>query len=528
MRKVSLFLALVGFSWAGPSSPAAGEDPAGEVVVQGPRDLQGDLVTATGSTPCTPVAKQEVFQLRCSTAPAGQWVFTRSGYESRSVPLPLSPCPPLLDLNDGEWRPTPVALALAPAELAGHAIVVWSEAKELHLLEGAGGPLRGPRVAPGEKFVVAVVGVGVAAVIREGVRDPAAEPVTITLAEGSSRVVVCRDPWSGEVLEGCVAVAGKKPRLLVDRGQGRLEQRKAGKPAGPLQVLDGLGDDFIVSVQAPGLPPLLLSDPRQPVMDTVMPLPRTLRVTLEHGKTGRRVAGQVWLVGPFKVFLEEKAADHRGVTEWQLGDGEYEVFAAAEGFGPVRESVRIEQRNVDLALKLSPAVKISGWVVDEAGQPIPQAAVLAWPGATFNTARASGSSTDAAGRFSLDLHGDPPWTVTAQAEEFASTSVTVAQPDHPLTLQLRRQCEVTLVVMNSDGTALGAEVVMALRLQTLEAVRLQGRGGGVYGATLSPGQWLLVSEAHKASASVVVPEACQHWTGHVTLAPGLRIPRPNP
>ncbi len=514
MKSLALAVLLVAFPqlrWAG-----EGEGitlPTATVRAKGPADMTAAVILPAGSLPCTRVDDQKEGWLTCPPAVGAQLEFSRPGYEVRRLDPGPPPWPTVWDLDDDGWRPTPIRLTLDPPELAAAALVVWLEGEEIVTATAdEQGSVSGPRLHPGQRFGLVVVGETVEGAILEGQRTAAEEPVRVALREGRGWVALCRDPWSAVPLAQCTVTAGARPRLMRDRGLARLDGRGRGRPVGLLHVFDARRTE-IVQAQAPGFPPLVLADPTGPVLELTLPQPRSLRVLLRESGAGRPVMGRVYLAHRHeRITVAEAVSDHRGSIELSVGDGDYELFGEAEGFGGVRQVVTVDKPRVEVRLALRPTAAARGWVVSEDGEPLPGAVVIGSPRQQAEAGNRSHAAAGLLGEFTLPLAGEGPWVVTATFDGFGQVAVTIDHTAAPLTLRLPRRCEVKLQLLAAQGTPLEADTVAAINLSTMEVVQARRQRDGSFSAHLAPGTWLVVDEAQKASAVVSTPAFCAGWS----------------
>lgn len=495
--------------------------------VKGPRGMVGTVLLPVETLPCTGIEEQGEIWLSCPLAMGAQLEFSRAGYEVRRLDAGPPPWPAVWDLDDDGWQPAPLRLLLDPPELRFAALVVWLEGEEIVTATAdEGGTVLGPRVPPGQRFALAVVGETVEGAILEGERATAEDPLRVDLSEGRSWVALCRDPWSGTPVTACTVTAGARPRLMRESGMARLDSRGRGRPVGLLHVLDGRHAE-IVQAEAAGFPPLLLADPAGPVLELTLPRPRSLRVLLRDGSTDRPVAGRVLVTHRReRITLAEERSDHRGSVEFTVGDGEYELFVEAGGYSRARQLVTVDKPKVEVRLALRPAAAVQGRVIGEAGEPLPGALVMGSPREEAGAENVSHTATGSLGEFTLPLAGKGPWVVRANLDGFGPAEAVVDLPLTPLTLRMPRRCEVTLQLLFADGTPFEATTVVAINLSAPQVVQARGQGEGRFLASLSPGAWLVVDEARRASARVEVPAPCTGWGTIVvmTAGPGRESP----
>lgn len=504
------------------SQPARDPTIPGETVrVKGPRGMAGTVLVTAETLPCTGVEEQGESWLACPLAMGAQLEFSRAGYEIRRLDAGPPPWPAVWDLDDDGWQPAPLRLLLDPPQLSSAALVVWLEGEEIVTATAdEGGTVLGPRVPPGQRFALAVVGDTVEGAILEGERTTAEDHLRVALREGRSWVALCRDPWSGAPLTACTVTTSARPRLMRESGMARLDNRGRGRPVGLLRVLDGRQAE-IVQAQAPEFPPLLLADPAGPVLELTLPRPRSLRVLLRDGNTDRPVAGRVRLAHRHeRITLAEESSDPRGSLGFTVGDGEYELFVEADGYSAARQFVTVDKPRVEVRLALRPAATVQGWVVSEDGEPLPGALVMGSPREEADTGNVSHTATGSLGEFTLPLAGKGPWVVRATLDGFGHGETAVDLPLAPVTLRMRRRCDVTLQLLFADGTPFEATRVVAINLSAPEVVQAREQGGGSFLASLSPGAWLVVDEARRASAGVEVPAPCAGWGTIVVMTGG--------
>ncbi len=464
--------------------------------------------------------------LGCPSPVTVELTVAMEGYEARSVTFVAGEAE--VDLRDERWRPRPTRLVLAPPDLAVGAVAVWVEDGELRVAEPAGGYLLGPRVRPGEKVVLAVVGPHTSAVVVSEPRVPSREPLAVRLRPGRSAAVACREPWTGEVASACEVQLGTVTDLLDQLGGSRLMPRGSVTSLGPLRLLE------IPRAAAEGLPLRILAATgdgasalaelagAQAVYEIDLEPPLSLRVTVEERGAARTLTGAVvrvsrsvdagWLV------VAEERTDAGGVAELALAPGEYRVVADAPGHAPAQDELRLTDRDREVTLSLDVARTVAGVVVDPEGSPLPGTVVMAVTSTFGFDSRNNLARADGSGRFEVTLPGRGPWTLLAQREGYLAEPLTVNAGAEWVTLVLYPRCEVVLWPLHADGSPVEVARLALLRVGLPQVVIAERRArDGGFRAALAPGMWTVVVEEEGLSGFLDVPEACTGFQTPVFL-----------
>jgi hypothetical protein len=150
----------------------------------------------------------------------------------------------------------------------------------------------------------------------------------------------------------------------------------------------------------------------------------------------------------------QAATDDNGqATLARVPRGPIWVLAEAEGHARASTQLVVEGGTRDVALKLTPATKLTVKVTDEGHVPLPEATVLVTSGDPLPF----GALTDAQGSATLARLGAPPFTVKASAPGYESVSRSGVASD--VEIALRRLGSILVHVKMADGTpAAGANV----------------------------------------------------------------------
>ncbi len=510
---------------AAPAPSSAG--PVTTVIrTHGPLRLADDPETLPPG--CGFATFEEGAALTCPGPETVELTVVLAGYEPRHLALEAGG--PEVDLRDDGWRPTPVTIRAEPAARVRGAILVWIEDGELRTtwLDRGSGP--GPRVAPGEPYTAAVVGPHTAPVVASGIRDPKREPRTVRLEEGASAAVVCRDPWTGLPAGECRVEMGVLLDLLEGLGGGRLLARGEVRPLDPIHLLrfpDTLREGRTLRIQASlpdGSSAHAEVDPTVPLVELVLETPRILHVNVTGREEGDPVGGASVVVSRVLeeglLRLVETTTDPTGEAVIPVVPGDYRIEASAPGYAPVREEIRIGRRDRDLGLRMEAATLLEGVVVDSRGAPLPDAVVTALTPSFQFESRHNFVRTDASGLFQVTLPGPGPWTLVARREGYLGDPVDVGPATDWVTLVLDPRCEVTLFPLEPDGTPVTGGRLALVAAGGREVVPAEPSGApGRYRAALTPGAWILVSEALGLRAILEVPDPCVGFQASVVLGP---------
>ncbi len=514
----SLFEALaVTLLAASLQSPAAGQ-----LEVRGPENLElvaTDPVQAQG---CAAKIGPGLFRFSCQLPRDAQLTFARPGWEPRVVRASRAS----LDLRDDAWVPSPWAVRLSPPELAAGARVVWlAEEGVERATPVEDGQVQGPRVIPGHVGVMAVVGPNTAGTFLKVRRPLEEQPLEVTLTEGRSVALVCREPWTWRVVADCRVVVGKPSPLLRGAGLARVRSEAHVEGDGGLFLVAGYGEDAIAFALADELPPFLddLAE-EDGVVEVVFPRAHRLRVTLAASTTGKPVAdGTIRIVAlPHEVLLVEEKSDARGRVEVAVGAGRVRVVAEARGFrrGEVELDIVEPRENADLALEATTVLR--GQVWDERGQPVGGVLVIA----AGQDLRVDGTGNLAAtggdGAFEVTAPGAGPWWVWAQADGSTSARVLVHRAEERVSLRLARECSVAILPIDTAGNVYPVQGLTCTGLDRV-AIRLpeEGAASGAVRFRLSPGRWRVWAEEEGLSGHLEVPDPCEG-----VLLPVVLTPRP--
>ena len=503
----------------------AGRPGTARLEVRGPDDLQLVTTTPNLGEGCAAKLAPGLFRFACHLPQDAQLIFARPGWETRTVPATQG----VVDLDDGAWVPAPWPVRLSPPELAAGARLVWlAEEGVGRATPSEDGQVWGPPVIPGTVGVLAVVGPNTAGAFIQARRAPHEEPLLVPLNPGRSVALVCLEPWTRSVVATCRVAVGKPSSALRRFGLARLRGKALVEGEGGLFLVSDYEEEALLLAQADELPPALGQlDDNDGVVEVLFPLPHRLRVTLSDEKTGTPVAdGTIRIVAlPHELLLEETKSDPRGRAEVAVGRGRVRVMAEASGFCRGEAVLDIDQplERVDLALEV--ATVLRGRVLDEDGQPVGGAMVMAVGedlhiDGTENVAASGGD-----GSFEVTAPGAGPWWVWAQAEEASSTKMLIRSAEERPSLRLLRECSVAILPTDSAGNVYPVKHLAFTGLDRA-AVRLpeEVEPSGALRVRLSPGRWQAWAEEHKLSGRFAVPSPCEGVLLPVVLAPAAGRP----
>jgi hypothetical protein len=178
------------------------------------------------------------------------------------------------------------------------------------------------------------------------------------------------------------------------------------------------------------------------------------------GPKGPLEGAQVQVLGAGRHGADAQAeSDERGHFKASgLPVGEVEVLATAEGLvpsAPVQVHIT-EGQTAQVELHLAEGLTLSGMVVDDRGQPVPEATVEAYPSSGSRGVRASLGSTSATagadGHFHLSGLADVEYRVFAYSDGLSQATPSVAHAgDQGVQLKLSRGGRVTGRVVSTSG-----------------------------------------------------------------------------
>ncbi len=484
------------------------------VVVHGPAGTRWVGSKPAVSPSCVREVSPHDWEFACAFSGSLQLTFSRDGFEPREVAV--SPAS-VVDLDDGRWLPTPLPVVLKPVERSAGARLYWLDEDELHVaLPDDEGRVAGPRIPPGSRFRIVVAGDAIAGVLLDGVREGGEAVPVITLGAGASAVALCREPWAGSLVRACRLQVGRPSPLLRRHGLARLVPTAEVAGGEGLWVVSGELSDTAIQAEAPDLPTLVQPlSPADGVVEVVFPFPRTVAVELYDPDEGRGVEGRVRLVRMREdIVIVEAATDHRGAAELTLAAGTYRLLAEAPGYRPQELELQVDKPRTHARVPLERGARLGGRVVDEAGQPVAGATVVAAEGAAGAGAWRLESpqnlaATGADGTFELTAPGRGPWQVWAYGEGFSSEGVAVADAETRIVVRVARWCSLRVVPVDPHGTPRVVSYLVFLRPSTF-AVRMAHEQGedGAFPVELAPGRWEVLAEAEELQGRLEVPAAC--------------------
>lgn len=172
------------------------------------------------------------------------------------------------------------------------------------------------------------------------------------------------------------------------------------------------------------------------------------------------------------VSLAEGLLSRTGTAEFRdLPGGLY--WVTAEGPGLERRSVRVEraQGAQTVSLRLGESKRLVMTVLDERGQPIPNATVLV----TGQDPLPFGALTDSHGQAQFGRLGSGAWAVKASARGFESVTENAVSRDGLITL--RSLAEVQVRVVSTDGKPRASEIlVVGARLWPARSIHTDAQG----------------------------------------------------
>ncbi|MDY7231443.1 carboxypeptidase regulatory-like domain-containing protein [Hyalangium rubrum] len=225
----------------------------------------------------------------------------------------------------------------------------------------------------------------------------------------------------------------------------------------------------------------------------------SLRVEEEYGQPWTAVtdaAGQ-YRVGPLQA-------------------GAYSFGLSAEGYldedSLTRELTR-DSAPVDFTLKA--AARISGVLVDEAGQPVPHIRVFLKErrkGPDDFSLITDGNAADAEGRFSLDAPHEGAWVLDVSDEGFLQQEVSVQAPSEGVRMVLSRGATVAGTVTDARGQAVERASVTLWRLEPEEGPersRQTGEEGRFTLQGVRPGRYMVEATLETPGVDLAVAKAIE-------------------
>ncbi len=510
--------------------PGSGGEPVGTLLVaDGPLLLEDDPGTLPPG--CTFESGTNGAKLLCPVRVDVALTLSLPGYEARRVEFVAGE---EVDLRDARWIPTAVPIHLEPGALVAGTLVAWVEDGVLRLEPADGTVVFGPRVEPGTRLDLAVVGPHTVPVAVSMARDPAREPLVVQLEPGRSSVVVCNDPWTGGIAVECTVEVGTVTGLMNRLGGTHLLRLGKTVELGALHLVEMVadsGDDEVLWLRAStpdGSAALVEFSAEQPFHEVDLDAPSTLGVVVREKRDERpledvsiRVARSL---EDAQLVVAEALTDSDGVVEVALPPGNYWIDVDGAGYNPVHREVDLGSRKRDLVILLEPAVVIEGVVVDSGGLPVADAVVAALePGFEFRS-RHNFAMTDTLGRFELTLPGSGPWNLMAQKEGYLADPLEIGPGTDWVTLTLRSRCEVVIHPLRDDGSPVPTGRLVLLRQGVPEVVAAEGPAvDGGYRAVLAPGNWTVIMEGDGLRGLLGVPEPCEGFVATPRLF-GLEEP----
>ena len=465
----------------------------------------------------------------CET-PSQVGLFLRvEGFEDRYTELATNVSE--IDLRDESWEPTHVAFELSPIDLAAEATFVWiSGARVVLASPDSGGFVVGPRVKPGERVLVAIVGSQVKSTSVSFDRKPSREPVTVALSPGSSTAAVCWGPYDEEPIEECRIQVGVVSPLLNNLGGSDLVRRGEIAQLGALYLIDLPSSPTdsrplrIAGRDESGNAVLTDLSASLAIQELYLEEPYRLQVEARQASSGDTIRGvDVRLsrdVDGSWLSVSHQETDAGGVARFSVIPGDYRITSEATGHAPNHEEVRVSDHPRSVVVTMDDAHTVEGRVMDSAGSPLPETVVLATRRGVEFEARNNIAMSDMSGEFSVTLPGPGPWELLAQRDKYFSEPVMVSPGTDWVDIEMSRRCRVFVRALDANGIALKTSRLAVLRNGALDVARTDTKvGDDWFAVELSPGSWTVIAEDSGAFGGLLVPEQCDGFRATVPLEP---------
>ncbi len=354
---------------------------------------------------------------------------------------------------------------------------------------------------PGERVTLQLWKEGFQNRMLNGLEAPTPEPIEITLRP-ASRV-------SGRVIDGDRQPIARARVGLVRGGSGAVLGDPAATPGhhGPATLSNANGE-FTIEAVAPGRYALAaFAEGFQPARTGELEIAEGRDVggqvlTLETGAVleGRVLSPEGRPVTGARVAVTGNGSSPRpAITD---GDGGYRIAGLTTGTTSVAASHQDHQRVArklqiqpgvnDLDLTFEPGFEIAGWVVTDAGDPVPFARLSIAPGGSVTTTDAAGEFTFASvgeGRYQIriDKPGHPSATLDDEV-------VVAGGPVYGLELLLEVSGAIVGNLRGLTFDELARVQVSALRSGHSAVRGFVDYEGGYRIDRLSPGEWTVIAE----------------------------------
>jgi len=195
-----------------------------------------------------------------------------------------------------------------------------------------------------------------------------------------------------------------------------------------------------------------------------------------------------WLVSSRKAKTGEM------VVFGPTGVGDYQVSAAANGFGSTLVPVVVKAGDATIEVTLTKSTMISGQVMDEYGRPAPGVSVLVNP--TGDAVLA-----DAEGRFHAKVPSPGLYSLHAHHSDWGGGEVKVSAPKDDVVLQLERRGSLEVTVTAEGRRIEGAQVTLLHAEGNYRSDRPSGADGVVLMRGLPTDSYTLIATHPESLAS---------------------------
>ncbi|HVR99794.1 MAG TPA: carboxypeptidase-like regulatory domain-containing protein, partial [Thermoanaerobaculia bacterium] len=417
---------------------------------------------------------------------------------------------------------------------------------DLQAWSGADGGFRLQRLRTGRTYELAVDKEGFApgsGLGEAAAPGSAAKPVRLVLSRGGTAFGKVVDE-SGRPVAG----AAVEIRPVYDPFQGNIEDLEravsaASKADGSFELRPLAPGSFTLQARSPGFAPAYVQGIEVPATEGRIDL-GTVTLSPEAVIEGQVTDPRGAPVAGAKVYADSQPPPEIGPDgRFRIGGlspgTRVQVSAVAKGYATTRLEGLEVPLTAPLRIELQPLGKLSGRVLDPAGEPVAGAFVMVndeeWPG-TRGSGDAIGA-TDDQGRFQIDLEPGPV-ELSVQAEGYRRGSWRGEVPEkgdaRPAEIRLERGATLEGRVLDAEGNPVGgADVSVSSGMGFFEMMDLGGDrpdarsdGNGRYRLRgLETGVFQVLASASEGEATTSVSFEVQPGVNQLdlTLETGVEV-----